>query len=464
MPWSAAATLAKCCSLEFCESQLGSAGVRTRLRVGTTTGLRDEPLNAALSLKRYEQMPGASVEWVQLPRDINAVKAMLSAGLLDLAAVHSEDAIAQLFGGSSELRICGMFQSVPRRWCCVVPRTSPQESLKLNACTIAIPGGLASKLMVALLLERLGCADANPATLEHDDLSAALRSLTRSSTNAARFAPSSQVQAVLWEIGLLERSKLKEWCHILDEFPMPWPSHLLISTKETLFAKLCTIRYFMCFTNLLCQDFQVDSTGDSLEYLVATYCELRPNEARTWLRSGAWTCTTDVDVAALEGPLELLKRLELLPPTSCLHPSKRLARGVRLCRLRVASQAAATPAEREIEASGGEEEEEDDDDAPAVGGEAERKSAHEGREADLGSDVPEDEDLDEGPRPTGEGTVSYMSLSNSSFPKLLSRCNTLCSEDTLASIPPHSPRMLAAEAGEEARSKGREKAEPAPAG
>mmetsp|Transcript_90327 Transcript_90327/g.286175 ORF Transcript_90327/g.286175 Transcript_90327/m.286175 type:complete len:455 (+) Transcript_90327:88-1452(+) len=324
MQWpGAVAALRNCCSIDFCESQLGRADVRTRLRVGSTTGLRDEPLNAALSQKRYDQMPGAQVEWVQMPRDLNAVGAMLTAGLMDLAAVYSEDVVAQLTGGCPDLRICGTFQAVPRRWCCLVlPGVQKEHLTSQSSCMIGIPsGGMGPKMMLLLWRERLGFTGSTSITCtSFENLNAAIRTLLRG----------GKVRALLWEVSKLEQFMAQDWCDIIDEFITPWPSHLLVAHKETLFAKLCTIKYFMCFTNLFLQDFQTDIGGESLEYILKTYPDLRPAEVGPWLEAATWTCMTDVELASLEEPLELLIRLELRPANLRFSPTRHLARGVRI--------------------------------------------------------------------------------------------------------------------------------------
>mmetsp|Transcript_41276 Transcript_41276/g.119381 ORF Transcript_41276/g.119381 Transcript_41276/m.119381 type:complete len:462 (+) Transcript_41276:67-1452(+) len=409
MQWSgAAAALQHCCSIDFCESQLGTAGVRTRLRVGTTIGLRDEPLNAALSQKRFEQMPGASVDWVQMPRDMNAVAAMLNGGLLDLAAIYSEDVMAQLSAGNPDLRICGMFQAVPRRWCCLVPPGYPKETLKsLPACLIAIPSsGVAAKLMVAVLRERLGLSKSSVKSVHYDELNAAMRSLVRG----------GRVNAILWEVSVMERCKAKDWCDIVDEFIMPWPSHLLVAHKETLFSKLCTIRYFMCFTNLFLQDFQMDATGEALEYFKSTYSDLPPQEVKAWMRNATWTCSTDVELAAVEGPLDVFVKLEMLPPNARLRPARHLARGVRFRnsamqyqRASLASTRVCMPAE------------------PTAVEDAYEEASSSVEDLGVGEDEEPMDDIDEDPTPTREG--SALCLPDARLHNLLSRCPTaLCSE------------------------------------
>mmetsp|Transcript_52212 Transcript_52212/g.162063 ORF Transcript_52212/g.162063 Transcript_52212/m.162063 type:complete len:441 (+) Transcript_52212:55-1377(+) len=414
MQWPAA-SLRSCCSIDFCESQLGSAGVRTRLRVGSTTGLRDEPLNAALSQKRYEQMPGASVEWVQMPRDMNAVAAMLTAGLMDLAAIYSEDVVVQLATGNPGLRLCGMFQAVPRRWCCLVPPGFPKDALKtLKSVMIAIPsGGVGPKLMVTVLRERLGFAAASVKCAHYDDLNAAIRSLLKG----------GKVCAILWEISYLERSRAKAWCDIIDEFVMPWPTHLLVAHKETLFAKLCTIRYFMCFTNLFLQDFQTDTGGESLEYFRRSYPDLRVSEVQTWLDNATWSCGTDVEIAALEAPLELLMRVDMVPSSLRFRPGRHLARGVRLrnsavpyCQAPLSTVAvclagAPDPTEEDLE-----------EDASSI--------------EDMGGD--EDDTLEDPTMPPDrEGTA--LCVPDSRYHNLIARCGDPCTTQAAARVAAVAP-------------------------
>jgi len=321
----AALDLGACCTADFCEGQLGSAGVRTRLRVATTLGLRDEPLSAILALRRFESAGGPIVEWVQLPKDMHAVTAMLSAGLVDLAALYSEEAM-EVCCSNTSLRTCGMFFSLPRRWCLLVPRGTGEEPLKLDDCRVAIPEGTTARLAFELIWEELendddaagtssgsSVQEASTADLvEYDSLSFALRALRRH----------RDIDAVLWEITILEKPALREWCDVRCEVVLPWPTHLFVASRETLFAKLCTVRYFMIACNSLLQDFTGELFNCGEESQASTYLNVTHSlcmqEVHDWLEGQRepWHSSSDIDESCVVGPLDLISRLDLLPGVS----------------------------------------------------------------------------------------------------------------------------------------------------
>jgi len=317
--------LGACCTVDFCEGQLGSAGVRTRLRVATTLGLRDEPLSAILALRRFDNAAGPIVEWVQLPKDMHAVTAMLNAGLVDVAALYSEEAM-EVCCSNTALRACGAFSTLPRRWCLLLPRGTAEEPLNIENCKVAIPEGTSARLAFELVreeLEREGDAggvlsgssvqEASTADLvEYDSLSFALRALRKK----------RDIDAVLWEITILEKAVLRDWCDVRHELILPWPTHLFVASKETLFAKLCTVRYFMIALNRLLQDFVGELFNCGPESQASTYLNethsLCTQEVCDWLegQNKPWHSSNDIDESCIMGPLELISRLDLLPGVS----------------------------------------------------------------------------------------------------------------------------------------------------
>jgi len=322
-----------CCTVDFLERQLGSAGVRTRLRVATTPGLRDEPLSAILALRRFDHAAGPIVEWVQLPKDMQAVTAMLNAGLVDLAVLHSEEAM-EVCCSNTALRACGSFSTLPRTWCLLVPRGTAQETLNIDNCRVAIPEGTGARLAFELVQEELdrgrdaggvssGSSDQEASTaeivdkscadlVEYDSLSFALRALRKK----------RDIDAVLWEITILEKAVLRDWCDVRHELVLPWPTHLFVASKETMFAKLCTVRYFMIALNTLLQDFVGELFNCGPESQASTYLNethsLSAQEVCDWLEGQPkpWHSSSDIHESCIMGPLELISRLDLLPGVS----------------------------------------------------------------------------------------------------------------------------------------------------
>jgi len=72
----------------------------------------DAPLQSALSQGNYKKLD-VNLNWVKCPQDAGAVMSMLSAGLIDMAFMFTEDAVA--FAAQNHLRICGTFSTTPRR-------------------------------------------------------------------------------------------------------------------------------------------------------------------------------------------------------------------------------------------------------------------------------------------------------------------------------------------------------------
>mmetsp|Transcript_49701 Transcript_49701/g.153626 ORF Transcript_49701/g.153626 Transcript_49701/m.153626 type:complete len:415 (+) Transcript_49701:115-1359(+) len=337
------ASLEDCCTLDGCAAHLGGGAARPRVRVGTTPGFRDEPVNVSLKFKRYEQMPNAQVEWVQCPGDLDAVTAMLNAGLVDVAMMFSEDAVLQAATWGS-LRVCGMLSGRPRRWSIIVPSGFCRGPVKLGRCNIAIPPGLGGKLMTAIMQECSACWEC-PTCIEHTTFVDALCSLIK------RCA----VKAVLWDITAQEQSTMTATfqgvCETAHEMLMPWPSHLFLASRETLRAKLETIRSFLSFSNLLSEQLRAKVHRESLDYFWERY-DLYQEEVECWLQAAGWGFCPDVDAAAVEGPLACLEQLQLLPPgRGAREPARCLAPGARLLGRPAGPAAAEEEAEAPEEAS-----------------------------------------------------------------------------------------------------------------
>lgn len=93
---------------------------------------------------------------------------------------------------------------------------------------------------------------------------------------------------------------------------MPWPSHLFLSSRETLRAKSSTIRHFLCYCNRVAADFVLDITGQSVEYLVERY-EMNNDEAVKFLAQAAWHFAFDVHESMLSSLFAFLEQLKIVP-------------------------------------------------------------------------------------------------------------------------------------------------------
>jgi len=145
--------------------------------------------------------------------------------------------------------------------------------------------------------------------VEYDSLSFALRALRRQ----------RDIDAVLWEVTVLERAALRDWCDVRLELVLPWPTHLFVANKETLFAKLHTVRYFMISLNTILQDFVHELFDCGPESQACTYLHethsLCTQEVHDWLEGQRkpWYSSSDIDERSIMGPLELISALDLLP-------------------------------------------------------------------------------------------------------------------------------------------------------
>mmetsp|Transcript_44868 Transcript_44868/g.97769 ORF Transcript_44868/g.97769 Transcript_44868/m.97769 type:complete len:456 (-) Transcript_44868:36-1403(-) len=300
---------AKCCA----EKEGESWPARPRLRIGTTPGLRDEPVNVALARKRYDAMSTAMVEWVQCPTDLDAVTAMMKVGLVDIAMMHAEEAVWQTTLYNS-LRVCGCFNGVPRRWILLVPHGVDARPECLRWCRLGIPCGLTGKLMSSILEGALDLSSAPPLKVPFESLSDALQAMLRN----------SGLHAVFWEATEVPPDARK-LCTLVKAIEVPWATHLLVATRETVRFKLNTIRHFIDFTGDLCNKILLDRTFMSL-YLYEKY-RMLPEEADAWMGLARCSCQCEPPPTALAQPLELLRRLELVPMGSEWRPSRLLAQG-----------------------------------------------------------------------------------------------------------------------------------------
>jgi ABC-type nitrate/sulfonate/bicarbonate transport system substrate-binding protein len=272
-------------------------------------------MNNALSKKLYGEMPGAFVEWVVCPEYLEAVTAMLSAGLVDVAVMFSEDAAAQV-AASRLLRVCGTFNTVARRWCVLVRRHGAIRRIAdlQFVPKLGVPPGFGSKLMLSILGDRLGWSPGQlPQWIEQDSLSEAMSGIL-----------SGQIQALLWENSGLIGSTSVEACEALIEVTMPWPSHVFIASRETLRAKTGAVKQLINYTNRICAEFKENKKDTTVKYLQERY-NMSAEEAAEWVTSAAWTCQSEVDPATLAGPLEHLQRLEMVPPDCECDPVRCLA-------------------------------------------------------------------------------------------------------------------------------------------
>lgn len=327
------------CALEALD---GPPQMRTRLRVGSVSGFLDAPIQYALAPGNYTAL-SVNLHWVKCPQDAAAVMSMLNAGLIDMALMFTEDAVAFAAGGSA-LRICGTFASSPRVWGLHVSQNSRQLA-ELESCTLGIPDENGAVCMLAVLAERPGWE--------------ALTQCPRRTFNYVRRAREAMgrdfTRATLWEKrGARGYVDCGDWAVVCEE-AMPWPALVFVASKEALYAKAGAIQHFIHFAHGACEDFKGTGRSNALNFISTKY-ELNLAEATEWLNSMSWDCACEVDEDALARSLYFLQVMGLVPADRHIEPLKLLAREI--CILSQIGSTWTTPYVRQ----GQEEPEEEDED------------------------------------------------------------------------------------------------------
>eukprot|EP00931_Biecheleriopsis_adriatica_P086274 TRINITY_DN60983_c0_g1_i1.p1 TRINITY_DN60983_c0_g1~~TRINITY_DN60983_c0_g1_i1.p1 ORF type:complete len:387 (+),score=75.80 TRINITY_DN60983_c0_g1_i1:93-1253(+) len=327
---AASAALTACSSPPVskpCECELGRAAQtgKPRLRVGCAIGVKSSPAKVAMHRSSNLEDRSFILQWPDIPPDPEALAAMLSAGLLDVALFHTEEIIQVLAGGSS-LRVCGTFTSSPRHWG-IYAFCGRLISLEAAGDSQASPLGVPSNSLGAqLVLHMLG---------EQTSLSRRgglfLRQLP--SIEAAHAALSSgTVQAVLWERHAThDYVSCGKWVAI-GETDSPWASTLLVTNKEAIYSKGECIKDFLSWAKLAAWEFHED--GDAaemaLEFLQKRY-HMGGLSVRHWLSSISWKCVNEVEVVDLTSCFKQLQRAGLISQAASFSPEVFVAR--RICDL-----------------------------------------------------------------------------------------------------------------------------------
>jgi len=288
--------------------------VRTRLRVGCCSGPYDAPITFALARGAYQTL-NVNLNWVQCPPDACAVMSMLSAGLIDMAVLHTEDAVA-LAAEGNPLRFCGTFVSTPRAWgMYTTGRSSVQTGVELRGETIGMPDERGASLSISVFGDQPGW---------NSVLYCPRRPLA-SLQRAADAMNRGVTRATIWE----RRSARHlvgsgEW-DAVGQVAMPWPSSLLVASKEALYAKVGAMRNFIHFAQMVCEDFKANKDDDPALFLSARH-SFSPEEARDFIAETSWSCQSGVELQTVEGPLLHLKRAGMIDTNRLYDPAKFLAK------------------------------------------------------------------------------------------------------------------------------------------
>lgn len=302
-----------CSNAPGCDCALEGAKPRTRLRVGSGPGLVDAPIQLALagSTDALE----VNLHWVRCPQDPRALASMLTAGVLDIALMRTEDAISHAATGS--LRICGTFVVSPQEWGLHIPSVIRGRRVPTDGYAVGLPDDSGALLMLHTLAQRPGWQQ--------------LRNVSRSKFPSVRrsceAACQGVVQSVLWDThtarGLVDCG---EW-DLVHAQSQPWPSVLIVTTKESAYSKANAIRCFVAFAKGACKNFKANENGCAARLLRTRYC-FHEVDALDWIRTTNWSCECKVEDSALLLPLDRLEAADMLRPTGITDPWRLVARNV----------------------------------------------------------------------------------------------------------------------------------------
>lgn len=282
----------------------------TMLRVGSASSSLDAPIRSGLTSGMYSQM---RLNWVNCPEDPGAVMSMLSAGLLDLALMFTEDAVALAAGGSG-IRICGTFCSTPQQWGLYIPgNLYGRRAMSLADCRIGVPEGRSGVLMLSIFGEAPGWE--------------MLPELQQTTFYSLRRAHDSLrhdfVRAAVWETRVAKPLvDIGEWTQMRQE-AMPWASMLYVASTEALHAKTGVIKQFIRCTRSACVEFKERRRSNSQD---APSQNLSP-DMLAWVGKMTWNSVAEVEVENLVRPLQCLKTMGLAPE-SAYDPMRLLAKEI----------------------------------------------------------------------------------------------------------------------------------------
>eukprot|EP00931_Biecheleriopsis_adriatica_P033002 TRINITY_DN19189_c0_g1_i1.p1 TRINITY_DN19189_c0_g1~~TRINITY_DN19189_c0_g1_i1.p1 ORF type:complete len:384 (-),score=86.86 TRINITY_DN19189_c0_g1_i1:18-1169(-) len=305
-----------------CECEVGKAAatVKPRLRVGCAVGIASAPVQLALLHNSNVDDLSCAVHWVKCPPDADAVLAMLTAGLIDLAVLHTEDAVQTLASGSS-LRVCGTFTSSQRRW--GLYTSSCHRDFETLGQSASSPVGVPSNCLGAQLgLHLLG---------EHCQWSGVggvyLRQISSLETADVALT-SGKVQALLWERhaahDLVTSGKwVDSW-----EASLPWASTIFLCNKEASYSKANCIKGFVAWCRQAASDFLQAKSAEPALKLLSSNFKIRDGAVLDWLNTVTWKCQCEVEEADLSAAFELLHRSGRVAESCSFDPVQWVARSI----------------------------------------------------------------------------------------------------------------------------------------
>ncbi|CAK8985996.1 unnamed protein product [Durusdinium trenchii] len=291
--------------------------VKPRLRVGCAVGITASPVQFGIVHHgSVEQLP-FHLHWVKCPPDADAVLAMLGAGLLDVAILHTEDVVHAVSMGSS-LRICGTYTSSPRCFgLYILNQKKDEESETLRSPCGLLHNSLGSQLALHILGQERDWRAQGDLYLRQ------LASLDAAKTALA----SGRVQALLWERHMAyDCVSSGEWVEAWQA-TLPWSSSLYVATRDSAYAKAKSIQSFIQWTRSCSEEFLEADSAEAAGQLLANSYRLTGLAVIAWLSSMRWWCRSEVRKGDLTDTLKHLLLANLIKSPSHLnHPVKSVAR------------------------------------------------------------------------------------------------------------------------------------------
>jgi len=242
---------------------------------------------------------------------------MLSAGLVDMALMHTEDAVTFAAEGNP-LRVCGTFVASPRTWGLFVNHGSDLScGTDMLGGTLGLPDDKGASVALSVFGDSPGW----------NVLLYCPRRPFSSIRRAASAMAKDVSRATLWERDAGRPALAAGEWSMLAEMPMPWPSLMLVASKEALYAKSGAIKRFIRFARTACQDFASRQEEEAIAYISTRY-GLSAAEAFNFMANTEWTCECKVDLEAITRPLEHLKRAGMVPSDRDLDPARFIAKEI----------------------------------------------------------------------------------------------------------------------------------------
>jgi len=298
------------CSLDLPQNRYQ----KTRLRVGCCSGLWDAPLHLALEKMDLQHLT-ISLNWVRCPPDAGAVMSMLSSGLIDVALMYTEDAVA-FIAEANPLRITGTYVNTPRSWGLHVHHSSPIRTVAdLRGLRVGHTEEKGAYLAIAILGDREGCGDIISCQRE------TFGSIRKSADAMMR----GVTQATLWDSRSVKHLVASGDWECIAEVELQWPSVVIVGSKESLYCKAGAVRQFIHFARSACEDFISFSEDDALRYLSACH-GLGMQDALQFMSATDWVCENKVALDTILKPLEYLKQIGYVDCSRRFDPMRFVAK------------------------------------------------------------------------------------------------------------------------------------------